>query len=105
MFRFLLVEWRRFLLWCELKAANPQRSYTVTAVDEEQFIIGERMGKAERQEHQKESAERAYYFHKRREALRDFASEQERQILDARRDAELKRVRKRYEDWKRSHEE
>jgi len=88
MFRFLLIEWRRFLLWCELKAANPHRSYTVTAVDEDRFIIGERRSAAEKREWYKQQQEEAVYFRQRREALRKFASPEELKQLDAQEKAE-----------------
>jgi len=105
MFRFLLIEWRRFLLWCELKAANPHRSYTVTAVDEDRFTIGERMGKAERVEAAKAHEAEQLYFRQRREALRNFSSPEEWRQVEAEEKAASARFKRILEQVKDSQKE
>jgi len=102
MFRFLLIEWRRFVLWCELKAANPQRSYTVTAVDEEHFIIGERRTAAESAERDKQRQAEALYFRERREALRKFSSPEEWKQVEAQQKAASARFKRIMEQVKES---
>jgi hypothetical protein len=82
---------RCFLVWLELKAANPRRSYMVSSEDGEFFVIGERRTRAEQQEQAREYEGRVKLMAARREELRRVVGREDYERAEAQRRAKAGR--------------
>ena len=87
----LYVALRCFLVWLELKAANPRRSYRVSSEDGEFFVIGERRTRAEQQEQAREEEGQRQYTAARREELRRVVGQEDYERAEAQRRAKAGR--------------